>query len=572
MAASRLLFARKPDAARRIAETIGLVASFSGGLTQFYQSGSTVKRIHAARASENGVAAALMVAKGFSGPVDILEGSNGFARAYADGFDPNIIAENLGSDYLLCGVTVKGHACSVRVQAAVEGVVALCRQHHVGVDDIQELYVGIPAIILGRLTIPRPVDIQAAQMSLSHSVALAAVLAHKADSGFSLSVRDYEDSMASAVVKGRRAPCRRCEVDAEVEKATTAESVPARIVMKLKSGACHSIFVAAPKGSLSRSFTRDDHVARFRGELERRWQPDMLPRCDCRNVPPSRRLEKHAAADRAARLIVCCGETASMCSSDDIPQYSAKSVGIQSRMTSRPRLRKTGKRKPRAALSGFGPLAERFANSGTAAEIAYAVLREAILTGILAPGARLRADELARQLGVSKTPVREALRKLQAEDLIEMSNGNALSVKVLSEKQLLEIYYTREALEGMAARQAAENAGSIDLTNMREVLDDLEAALKSSRLDDIREFTGEFHLAVFKAAHNDFLYDLLKSLQEKIRNHRTTTMSVPGRDDEVVAFCRDLLHAIEQRDPAAAGTWAVARINRRRTLETSASG
>jgi DNA-binding GntR family transcriptional regulator len=250
---------------------------------------------------------------------------------------------------------------------------------------------------------------------------------------------------------------------------------------------------------------------------------------------------------------------------DDIPQYSAKSVGIQSRMTSRPRLRKTGKQKPRVALSGFAPLAERFANSGTAAEIAYAVLREAILTGILAPGARLRADELARQLGVSKTPVREALRKLQAEDLIEMSNGNALSVKVLSEKQLLEIYYTREALEGMAARQAAENAGSIDLTNMREVLDDLEAALKSSKLDDIRKFTGEFHLAVFKAAHNDFLYDLLKSLQEKIRNHRTTTMSVPGRDDEVVAFCRDLLHAIEQRDPAAAEH--VARINRRRTLE-----
>ena len=124
VAASRLLFADERDSGRRIAESIGLVASFSGGLTQFYQSGSTVKRIHAARAAENGVAAALLAAQGFSGPTDILEGSNGFARAYADAFAPDIITDALGHDYLISDVTVKGHACSARVQAAVEGVVA----------------------------------------------------------------------------------------------------------------------------------------------------------------------------------------------------------------------------------------------------------------------------------------------------------------------------------------------------------------------------------------------------------------------------------------------------------------
>ncbi len=74
-------------------------------------------------------------------------------------------------------MTVKGHACSARVQAAVEGVVALCRAHGVAPDAIEDLYVGIPSVILGRLTIPRPVDVQAAQMSLPHSVALAAFLA-----------------------------------------------------------------------------------------------------------------------------------------------------------------------------------------------------------------------------------------------------------------------------------------------------------------------------------------------------------------------------------------------------------
>lgn len=285
VAAARLLFGHDADAGRRIAEAIGLVASFSGGLTQFYQSGSTVKRIHAARASENGVTAALLVKNGFSGPTDILEGSNGFARAYADAFDPDIIARGLGRDFHLNSVTVKGHACSARVQAAVEGVVALCRAHDVRADAIEELYVGIPSVILGRLTIPQPVDVQAAQMSLPHSVALAAVLAPSAADGFALSVRNYEESLTNPAVKSveRRV---RCAVDGAVESATTAESVPARIVLKLTSGATHTTFVSAPQGSPSRPFTRADHVARFRRELLRRWS---AARCDA-VVEMARRL------------------------------------------------------------------------------------------------------------------------------------------------------------------------------------------------------------------------------------------------------------------------------------------
>jgi DNA-binding GntR family transcriptional regulator len=210
-------------------------------------------------------------------------------------------------------------------------------------------------------------------------------------------------------------------------------------------------------------------------------------------------------------------------------------------------------------------LIDRYANAGTAAETAYAVLREAILRNILTPGARLRADELAKRLGVSKTPIREALRKLQAEDLIVVGAGNVLIVKVLSEKQLFEIYYTREALEGMAARLAAENATQVDLANLRAVSSDLEEAFAQRNQRQVRHFAGEFALAVFRAAHNDYLYELLKSLSEKIRNQRTTTMSLAGRDREVVEFCHDLFGAIEQRDPDAAER--IARANRRRALE-----
>ncbi len=230
-------------------------------------------------------------------------------------------------------------------------------------------------------------------------------------------------------------------------------------------------------------------------------------------------------------------------------------------MASRTRSRPRARHQPAA---NFGELIGRHAKGGTAAEMAYGVLREAVLSNILAPGERLRADAIAKKLGVSKTPVREALRKLEAEDLV-VSAGNMLTVKVLSEQQLLEIYYTREALEGMAARLAAEHAGPLDLAGLRGILHDVEAALARTDADELRRFTGEFQLAVFRAARNDYLYGLLSSIQEKIRNQRTSTVSLPGRNAEVVGFCRDLMRAIEQRDADAAER--IARANRRRTLE-----
>src|SRR6195256_427075 len=126
-------------------------------------------------------------------------------------------------------------------------------------------------------------------------------------------------------------------------------------------------------------------------------------------------------------------------------------------------------------MTALEQIIDRFTNVGNAADTAYAVLREAIVSNALKPGTRLRADDIAKKLGVSKTPVREALRKLQAEELISVQAGNALTVKSITEQQLFEIYYTREALEGMAARLAAENAGQIELAKLRAVHDEMKS-------------------------------------------------------------------------------------------------
>src|SRR5262249_10157106 len=140
-------------------------------------------------------------------------------------------------------------------------------------------------------------------------------------------------------------------------------------------------------------------------------------------------------------------------------------------------------------MRGFDEIVDRFANVGNAAETAYAVLREAIVANVLKPATVLRADELAKHLGISKTPVREAFRKLQAENLITVGSGNALTVKSITEEQLIEIYYTREALEGMAARLAAEKAGQIEQAKLRAIHDEMKSPGNLGNLRRLRELT-----------------------------------------------------------------------------------
>ncbi len=268
-AAASLLFNGK-DRATRIAETIGLVASFSGGLTQFYHSGSTVKRIHAAHAAGEGVHAALLAEAGFTGPTDILEGQDGFARAYADGHDFGKGLAGIGSSWRLLETAIKPHACSARVLSAVEATAALCSEHQLTIADIKSVRVGIPKIIQGRLTANEPKDIQAAQMSLPFCMAMVIAQGKRLRPGFTLNVDDFEGMLAAPQVTAisRRIEC---VLDPDAERVSTEQSVGAKVTLTLQSGESHERFIEAPQGSASRPFTMDDHVARFKQEMAKRF-------------------------------------------------------------------------------------------------------------------------------------------------------------------------------------------------------------------------------------------------------------------------------------------------------------
>jgi DNA-binding GntR family transcriptional regulator len=203
-------------------------------------------------------------------------------------------------------------------------------------------------------------------------------------------------------------------------------------------------------------------------------------------------------------------------------------------------------------------------DSGTTAEAVYRALRHGIVHGKLAPGERLRSDALANALRVSRTPVREALRKLEAEGLVEHA-GSRLVVRALSEQDLTELFYVREALEGMAARLAAENATPSEIAEIRELLDDMEAVRGRGALGALRQLTGEFHLLVSRAAHNNRLTQALTALLDNVRKIQTSTLFGEGRAAQALQEHRDLLAAIAARDGDRAEM--LARAHRRKTLE-----
>jgi len=201
---------------------------------------------------------------------------------------------------------------------------------------------------------------------------------------------------------------------------------------------------------------------------------------------------------------------------------------------------------------------------GTTADAVYRALRHGIVHGDLAPGERLRSDALATELNVSRTPVREALRKLEAEGLVAHA-GSRLVVRAFTEQDLTELFYVREALEGMAARLAAENATPAEIVTIRELLEDMDAVRQRKDVGVFRRLTAEFHQLVCRASHNDRLLQLSQSLLDHVRQFRTSTLYREGRLAEALNEHRKLLAAIEARDGESAER--LAREHRRRTLE-----
>ena len=240
---------------------LGIAATFSCGLSQFFVSGSDIKRFHAGKAAANGVEAALLAHAGLTGPHDAIEGTQGFARAFSDRFDPKVSIENLGVDFPTEWVSLKPHVGSVRMQAAIEAANFLLISG-IKSQDIQSITIGVHGAMMSKLASNNPIDIQQAQLSTPFAVAMAFVLGPDKPIPLALSVDDYESALQMESVWDL---CRRttCVVDAEVEKCTTSESVSGRVAVHMHDGSNQEYFVVSPKGCPQNPMTTDEVAARF---------------------------------------------------------------------------------------------------------------------------------------------------------------------------------------------------------------------------------------------------------------------------------------------------------------------
>jgi 2-methylcitrate dehydratase PrpD len=166
-------------------------------------------------------------------------------------------------------VLVKSHAAAARVAAGIDAMLALRRQHKFSGDDIASMHLGIPKVIQGRLTNPHPVDLQAAQMCLPFSVALASHVPLAPERIPTLAVADYEDGLGDRRlfdIEDRTT----IAIDDEVEAASNALSTAAKVSVRLRDGRELTRFVPAPKGSAGDPLTGEEHEARFVQELSSR--------------------------------------------------------------------------------------------------------------------------------------------------------------------------------------------------------------------------------------------------------------------------------------------------------------
>lgn len=175
----------------------------------------------------------------------------------------------------------------------------------------------------------------------------------------------------------------------------------------------------------------------------------------------------------------------------------------------------------------------------------YDAIRDAIVAGRIKPGETLSENRLAAEFGTSRTPIREALHRLEIEALVERL-PRGVQVRETSPEEIIDIYDVRITLEGAAARAAAERATELDRRRLRAAQATMAAAGAAPRERAVAN--RQFHEAIWAASHSPTLIDLLHRLNVHLVRYPTTTLEGDERWSAVLEEHEELLDAIDARD------------------------
>ena len=192
-------------------------------------------------------------------------------------------------------------------------------------------------------------------------------------------------------------------------------------------------------------------------------------------------------------------------------------------------------------------------------ETAYLELLESIRNGVYKPGDRLREEDVADKLSLSRTPIREALRRLEADRIVEHKPRIGAVVRALDHGEVIELYEMRVVFERTAAEMAAKHALAPEI----DALEDINGAIAAARSDPNRAaaINQDFHRGLYRAGRNRFLTEAARSLNNSLLLLGPTTYTGEGRVDEVVAQHQRIIEALRAADSDAAGKAAEDHLN-----------
>jgi DNA-binding GntR family transcriptional regulator len=188
-------------------------------------------------------------------------------------------------------------------------------------------------------------------------------------------------------------------------------------------------------------------------------------------------------------------------------------------------------------------------SKGPVHDAVYRRLRHMILNGEIEPCAWLRQEELTHRLGVSRTPIREALRTLSQEGLVEMVTHQGARVAPLSMQAFEELYALRGGIEGLAARLAIDRLAPRHLVKLRRQFRELEMLAKDAPLTLYLRKEWFFRLSLYRVTQRASLLTQVRTLREHAERYLRLAYTVRGRVEESLEFHRRLLNACERGDP-----------------------
>lgn len=198
----------------------------------------------------------------------------------------------------------------------------------------------------------------------------------------------------------------------------------------------------------------------------------------------------------------------------------------------------------------------------------YERIRQDILDGKYTRGQSLVEMKLAKEFGVSRTPIREVLRQLELDGLVESIPNRGVFVLGISDEDIKHIYAIRQRIEGLAALWAADRMTSEDLKELENIYNLMEFYTEKQDVDQISKLNTEFHEVIFKSANSKYLRNILSNFQAYLQWARYASLKTPGRLQAALAEHKAILEAFRQKDGALAEKAIMEHVdNSRRNLE-----